>query len=361
MISQVTDCQKYKEAHYHATHTKTDLNINDKVFLQVYKERREEITKHHTATHLLHATLRDILKERVKIISREGKKEETEIKPKQRGSLVTEHYLRFDFTYPKPLTAKQKEKIQNQINDQIISSLPVRTEIMDLKDAEKKGALAFFNEKYPEGDVSVVNIGEYLSIELCGGTHVKNTNELQAFLITSEESISANVRRITALSGKKAIEALSKSYKELIEAKREAQVNDNLSDWINEKKKEVKELHKQIQKLTISQIEKNIDIDRIIEQSPRINGILEVRKTINTNDRECLRQIVDKIKNKMQSGIVILSGEDSDKPPLMVAVTKNLTDKYNAVDVLRKYGKGGGRPDFAQGYQTVSFKLPLSS
>ena len=360
LIGLITDCQKYKGVHYHAIHTKTSLEINDNVLLQVYRERREEITKHHTATHLLHATLRDILKERVKIMNREGKKEETEMQPKQRGSLVTDHYLRFDFTHPKPLTAKQKEKIQNQVNDQIIKSLPVITEIMSFKDAEKKGALAFFNEKYPEGDVRVVHIGENLSMELCGGTHTKDTSELQAFLIISEESISANVRRITALSGKKAIQAFSKSYKELAEAKKEAQINNNLSAWINEKKKEVKELHKQIQKLTVSQIEKDIDIDKIIEQSPKIDRILEVRKTINTNDRECLRQITDKIKNKIQSGIVILSGGDSDKPPLMVAVTKDLIGKYNAVDILRKYGKGGGRSDFAQGYQTVSFKLPSS-
>ena len=360
LIAQITDCQKYKEVHYHTINTKTNLSINDKVFLQVHKERREEITKHHTATHLLHTTLRDILKERVKIINREGKKEEREMRPKQKGSLVTDNYLRFDFTHPKPLTTQQKAQVQRQINDQIIKALPVTTEIMSFKDAEKKGALAFFNEKYPEGNVHVVNVGEDISMELCGGTHVKNTSEIQAFLITSEESVSANVRRITALSGRKAIEAFLQSHRELIEAKKEAQVNKNLNDWIREKKKEVKALNEQIQKLTVSQIEKDINIDKIIEQSPKINGVLEVKKTISTNDRECLRQIADKIKNKIKSGIVILSGEDPDKPPLMVAVTKNLTDKYNAVDILRKYGKGGGRPDFAQGYQTASSKLPLS-
>ena len=360
LIAQIKDCQKYKEVHYHFVDVKIHLNVNDKVFLQVYKTRREEITKHHTATHLLHTTLRDILKEKVKIINREGKKEEQEMKPKQKGSLVTDHYLRFDFTHPKPLTTKQKEQIQKQINKQIIKALPITTETMSFKDAEKRGALAFFNEKYPEGDVHVVKIGENISIELCGGTHVKNTSELQAFLITSEESISANIRRITALSGQEAIDVLSQSHRELAEAKKEAQTNKNLSGWISEKKKEIKDLHKQIQKLTVSQIEKNIDINKIIEQSPKVSGILVVKKTINTDDRECLRQIADKIRNKIQSGIVILSGEDSDKPPLMVAVTKNLIDKYNAVDVLRKYGKGGGRPDFAQGYQTVSFKLPLS-
>ena len=174
---------------------------------------------------------------------------------------------------------------------------------------KKKGALAFFNEKYPEGSVRVVKIGENTSMELCGGTHVKNTSELQAFLITSEESISANVRRITALSGQQAITVLSQSHKELAEAKKEAQINDNLSTWINEKKKEIKDLHKQIQKLTVSQIEKDIDINETIKQSPKINGILEVKKTINTNDRECLRQIADKIRNKIPSGIVILSGK----------------------------------------------------
>ena len=360
LIAQITDCQKYKEVSYHAINTKTNLNINDKVFPHVHEEKREEITKHHTATHLLHAVLRDVLKERVKVINREGKKEEREMKPKQRGSLVTDCYLRFDFTHPKPLTTKQKAQIQKQINDQIMRGLPITTEIMNFKDAEKKGALAFFNEKYPDGNVRVVNIGKDISMELCAGTHVENTSEIQAFLITSEESVSANVRRITALSGRRAIEAFSQSHKELIEAKKEAQVNENLNDWIKEKKKEIKDLQKQIQKLTISQIEKNIDIDKVIKQSPKINGVLEVKKTINTNDRECLRQIADKIKNKIKSGIVIISGEDSDKPPLMVAITKNLTDKHNAVDILRKYGKGGGRPDFAQGYQTVSFKLPLS-
>ncbi len=362
LIAQVTDCQKYKEVHYHAIDVKTHLNVNDKVFLQINKERREEITKHHTATHLLHTILRDTLKEKVKIINTAGEKEEREMKPKQKGSLVTDHYLRFDFTHPKPLTNQQKKQIQRQVNDQIIKTLPVTTDIMSFKDAEKKGALAFFNEKYPEGNVHVVKIGEDTSMELCGGTHVKNTSELQAFLITSEESISANVRRITALSGRKAIEVLSQSHRELAEAKNEAQINNNLSTWINEKKKEVKDLHKQIQKLTVSRIEMDIDINKIIKESKDIdNEVKEVKKTIRTNDRECLRQIADKIRNKMKSGIVILSGEDPDKPPLMVAITKNLTDKYNAVDILRKYGKGGGRPDFAQGYQTAPLKLPLSS
>ena len=362
LMAQVTDCQKYKEVHYHAIDVKTHLNVNDKVFLQVNKERREEITKHHTATHLLHTILRDTLKEKVKIINTAGEKEEREMKPKQKGSLVTDHYLRFDFTHPKPLTNQQKKQIQRQVNDQIIKTLPVTTDIMSFKDAEKKGALAFFNEKYPEGNVHVVKIGEDTSMELCGGTHVKNTSELQAFLITSEESISANVRRITALSGRKAIETLSQSHRELAEAKREAQIKNNLSAWINEKKKEIKDLHKQIQQLTVSRIAMDIDIDKIIRESKDLDDkVKEVKKTIRTNDRECLRQIVDKIRNKMKSGIVILSGEDPNKPPLMVAVTKDLTDKYNAVDVLRKYGKGGGRPDFAQGYQTVPLKLPLSS
>ena len=144
LIAQVKDCQKYKEVHYHAINTKTNLRINDKVFLQVYKERREEITKHHTATHLLHGILRNILKEKVKMINTEEKKKEKEMKPKQKGSLVTDHYLRFDFTHPKPLTTKQKEQIQRQINDQIIKALPVTTETMSFKDAEKKRSSCLF-------------------------------------------------------------------------------------------------------------------------------------------------------------------------------------------------------------------------
>lgn len=353
-IADITDCQKYDtDIHFHTVIAKTNiLKINNRVTLEVGKERRAEIAKHHTATHLLHAALRDILKEKITEEDKYGQKtKKNKITVKQEGSLVTHDHLRFDFTHSKALTTEEKSEIERQVNQHIANALPVTTKIMPLQEAKEAGALAFFGEKYPD-KVRVLTIGNNKeSVELCGGTHVTNTNEIQAFVITEEMSISAGVRRINALVGQVAIDCLLKRNRELIDAQREAQIDKDLSQWVKKNKQENKDLQKQVQKLIVSKLEADIDIDQLIAKATPIKGGQKIQKTLEVSDREHLRQIADKIKNKIQSGIVILSGKDPNKPPLIVAVTKNLTNKYNAVDILREYGKGGGRPDFAQGFK----------
>ena len=328
ILAEVMDCQKYEDVHYHKIHIKKNaLKVNDQVTLQVYPERRAETKKHHTATHLLHAALKNILEDHVT----------------QRGSLVAEDHLRFDFTHSKPV--QEISQIETLINQQISQALTVTTTIEKVEEAKARGAVAFFAEKYPE-KVRVLTIGHNKeSIELCGGTHVNNTSEIQAFVITSEESIKGGVRRIKALAGQTAIKYLLKNSKKFIAAQQEAQTDD-LAHWIQQSKQNNKYLNRQVQKLTAAQI----DVDSLIAKATQIEGGRQVKVTLDMADREILRQITDRIKNKLDAGIVIVIGQ-GEKAPLMVAVTQNLKDKYNAVTELKKYGQGGGRSDFAQGFK----------
>ncbi len=333
-LAQIIDCQKYEDIHYHKIQIQNNiLKVNDKVILQVHPERRAETKKHHTATHLLHAALKEKLGDLVT----------------QRGSLVAEDHLRFDFTHSKPVTPQEISQIEKLINNQIAQALPVTTTIEKVEDAKAKGAVAFFAEKYPE-KVRVLSIGHNKeSIELCGGTHVKNTSEIQAFVITLEESIKGGIRRIKALAGQSAIKYLLEQSKKLTVAQQEAQTK-KLTEWIRQSQQNNKALNKQVQKLTVAQI----DIDALVAGATAIEGGQQVKAILEISDREALRQITDRIKNKLDAGIVIVMGQ-GEKGPLMVAVTQNLKDKYNAVIELKKYGQGGGRPDFAQGFHSVSF------
>ena len=339
-LAQITDCQKYENIHYHKIQIQNNiLKVNDKVILQVHPERRAETKKHHTATHLLHAALKKKLRD----------KNKSENHVTQRGSLVAEDHLRFDFTHSKPVTPQEISQIEQLINNQIAQALPVTTTIEKVEEAKARGAVAFFAEKYPE-KVRVLSIGHNKeSIELCGGTHVKNTSEIQAFVITLEESIKGGVRRIKALAGQSAIKYLLEQSKKLTIAQQEAQTK-KLTEWIRQSQQNNKALNKQVQKLTVAQI----DIDALIAGATAIEGGQQVKATLEISDREALRQITDRIKNKLDAGIVIVMGQ-GEKGPLMVAVTQNLKDKYNAVTELKKYGQGGGRPDFAQGFHSVSF------
>ncbi|MBL7544757.1 MAG: alanine--tRNA ligase [Bdellovibrionaceae bacterium] len=308
---------------------------------------RKLTASNHSATHLMHAALRKILGETVT----------------QAGSLVDAQKLRFDYTFNRPLAPEEISKIEDMVNDQIYRGDVVSTHQMNYKKALEFGALALFGEKYGD-DVRVLKMGDF-SCELCGGTHVSNTAEIRLFKIVSETGVSSGVRRIEALTNKNALDYLNKIQKESQMAKASASLFEKwdsylestqfeLPTWIEARKNEIKDLEKQIRKLKSGavDIESTIAAAQTTEKSvPFVAQIFPI------DDREALADIADKLKNKLQKGIVIVIGKEQNSFPVIVSVSKDLANQVKAGDVVKflaqKYGgKGGGRPDFAQGSMT---------
>lgn len=320
------------------------IKVGAKVNADVDRSTRNQTAANHSATHLLHAALRKVLGTQVT----------------QAGSLVDEQKLRFDFTYNKPLTVEEIEKVENLVNTEISKQQDVGTHLMTYPKALEFGAMALFGEKYGD-QVRVLKMGDF-SCELCGGTHVKNTAEIRVFKIVSESGVSSGVRRIEALAGDAGICYLFKNHLENQKAKQEAQIqeswdsfleNSNLAlpQWIDNKKNEIKQLEREIKKLKLDKV----DIEQVAKTIFKTkSGTPCVVTQVVTNDRDALSEIADRIKDKMQSGIVVLLGEDVESIPLVVSVTKEFSAKTKAGDMVKQLcqkfgGKGGGRPDFAQG------------
>ncbi|MBN8537528.1 MAG: alanine--tRNA ligase [Deltaproteobacteria bacterium] len=325
-----------------------DLQVGAKVIAEVDKQSRNQTAANHSATHLLHAALRKVLGEQVT----------------QAGSLVDDQKLRFDFTYNKPLTFAEIEKVENLVNSAISSSLEVGTHLMSYPQALEFGAMALFGEKYSE-QVRVLKMGDF-SCELCGGTHVKNTSEIRVFKIVSETGVSSGVRRVEALSGDMGVKYLFKSLNENQKSKQDASIHENwetflskstfeLPLWIEARKNEIKELDREIRKLKLNQV----DVDQVVSSKFQTQGAVAcVVAKVETDDREAIAEIVDRIKNKLQQGIVVVLGAGTvasqQQFPLVVGVSKDLISKIKAGDIVKKLcqkfgGNGGGRPDFAQG------------
>jgi alanyl-tRNA synthetase len=333
------------------------LAIKDAITLQVQETDRRKTAANHSATHLLHSSLRKLLGAHVT----------------QAGSLVDDEKLRFDFTHNKALSAEEIQTIEKMVNEEIMQSLPVTCEEKSHQMAIQEGAMALFGEKY--GDlVRVVKMGDY-SIELCGGTHVTNTSHIRLFKIVSENGVSAGVRRIEALTGPVAFEFLNKFYKEMQEAKHQSGLQDNwsqflentsspLTQWIEDKKQLIKNLEKEIRQL---QSEK-VDVDVLVKEArsfskdPNTSGKL-VFADVPVEDRNVLAQINDQIKNKLGAqSVVVIVGQGAESHPLIVSVSKDLNPALSAGDILKQLagamgGKGGGRPDFAQGAAPQREKL----
>ncbi|MCP5462938.1 MAG: alanine--tRNA ligase [bacterium] len=320
------------------THICTDIHgtisVGDEVTAQIDAMRRDEIRKHHSVTHLLHYALREVLGEHVK----------------QRGSIVTQNKLRFDFSHYQPVTQDELKEIMEITNRLIRQNHQQVTQIQSLSEARSEGAMALFGEKY--GDkVRVVTIGP--TKELCGGTHVRATGEIGFFHIISESSISAGVRRIEAICSSAAehhvfeldkvvhdlSSLLSTSPLEVI-AKVEKIIEDNKT-----LESSLKQMH----------IKKGLSqIDHILKEKILINGTAIVLKNCGATDRDVLRNLGDALKDKLSSGIIALGGHENENAMFLVMVTKDLVDKgYHAGELIKIIaqaagGKGGGRPDMAQ-------------
>jgi alanyl-tRNA synthetase len=346
-VAVVGDCQKKQDLHLHLVKIEVgSLEVGQNVNASVETRNRKQIAANHSATHLMHAALRKILGSHVT----------------QAGSLVDEQKLRFDFTHNKALSAEELRQVETSVNEAIQQSLSVAPQVMSHKEALSSGALALFGEKYGE-QVRVLKMGDF-SCELCGGTHVRNTSEIRLFKIVSESGVSAGVRRIEAITGSLALAFYEKHFREHQKAKQEiGQVeswnsfldsSSEITDWIRTKKEEIKSLEKEIKSLKGAQV----NLDQIIASSHQfqlenLSGKLAIAD-LDEENREVLSQLADSLKNKLGTGIVVVAGQSAQGRPLTVCVTKDLTAKIQAGSLLRELaaamgGKGGGRPDFAQG------------
>ena len=337
--ARVNDCIKQGHAFLHQIEIlKGELKKSESVTTHVESKIRRQTASNHSATHLMHAALRKVLGTHVT----------------QAGSLVDETKTRFDFTHNKPLSSEDIQTVENLVNEEISLAHPVKAEVMSHKVALEKGAMALFGEKYGN-EVRVLTMGSF-SCELCGGTHVSNTSQIRAFKIISESGVSSGVRRIEAITGDAVIDLLLKNTDELKTAKNSAGLSSDklLTEWIDSKKEEIKDLQKQIKKIQSGQI----NVDDFVKNAKSFNtsqGVAQyVLADLNLDDRDILAQITDQLKNKIQKGIVIVIGSGEATHPVIISVSKDLTSQFQAGTLLKDFaqvlgGKGGGRPDFAQG------------
>ena len=333
---QVTDTQKIGD---HVGHigalAKGSVSKGDGVLARINKQARNQTALNHSATHLLNSALRTVLGDHVE----------------QRGSLVNEEKLRFDFVHQKQVTKDEIKEIEAIVNSEIRANSKATTETMPIKEAEKKGALAFFGDKYGE-EVRVLSMGGDFSVELCGGTHVQRTGDIGYFKIITETSISAGVRRIEALTGEAAVNLSQDSHDNLdslalkLNTSSE-EVRDKISQLIDSNKTLKQELDK-LRSSSLSATASDMSLE-----SEEIAGLKVIAKKMEGLDSSVLRETADKLRNKEKNSLIVLISIFEDKVPLVVATHKEL-DQIDARDVMNHLvnllgGSGGGRSDFAQG------------
>jgi alanyl-tRNA synthetase len=335
--AEIADTIKFNDIFFHAVDVKTGaLKEKDKADLTVNPARRSTM-RNHSATHLLHAALRKVLGTHVS----------------QAGSLVEAARLRFDFTHTKPLSHEEVSAVETLVNQEISTGRLVDSQELPYKEAIKSGAMALFGEKY--GDkVRVIKMGDF-STELCGGTHVDNTADIRVFKITSEGGISSGVRRIEAVTGDLAVQFLFHRHQQLAELEETLKVEEGKAP---ERVKKVMEAGKKLERdLKNALVEgQTTNVEDILKSGRDIKGVKVISAHVAVTDRDVLSQLADKIKDKIKSGVIVLIGASADgaPSPLVTTVTKDLVGKYHAGNILKNVaavmdGKGGGRPDFAQG------------
>ena len=330
----VTDTQKMGNAFAHKGVVKGKVTKGDTATAAIDLVNREAIKKNHSATHLLHAALREILGEHVT----------------QKGSLVEAPRMRFDFSHFEAVTAQQLVEIERRVNQEIRANHTLATELMDLDEAKASGAMALFGEKYDE-KVRVVTMGPF-SVELCGGTHVTRTGDIGLFKITSEAGIASGVRRIEAVTGEHALEVVQTQQATLSSLSALLKTDSqNVVDRVVSLQNQTKELEKALnsakQKLASQQ---GADM---LSNAVEINGVKVLVANLEGVEAKSLRSMMDDIKNRIGEGIVVLGVANKSKVNLIAGVTKNLINKVKAGELVNFVasqvgGKGGGRPDMAQ-------------
>ncbi|MDE3946582.1 alanine--tRNA ligase [Glaesserella parasuis] len=332
---EVNDTQKYGQVFGHIGQLASGtLSVGDKVKAELNTTRRHAITLNHSATHLLHSALRQVLGDHVA----------------QKGSLVSENSLRFDFSQGEAISKADLEEIERIINTKIRENIVVTTEVMDLESAKQKGAMALFGEKY--GDrVRVVDMTAAFSVELCGGTHVKQTGEIGLFKVVSEGAVAAGVRGIEAVTGENAI-GLLHQQQQILNQSAELLKADTAS--LVEKIQQLQEKSKKVEK-ELQQLKDKLAAQaggELAKQAKQINGVNVVVQRLENVDAKALRTMVDDLKNQLGSAVIVFATQTDEKVNLIVGVTKDLTDKVNAGELVGLMaqevgGKGGGRADMA--------------
>ncbi|MEN8140884.1 MAG: alanine--tRNA ligase [Thermodesulfobacteriota bacterium] len=329
---------------HHGRISEGGLRTGDEAALIVDSGRRQEVASHHSATHLLQAALRQVLGDHVK----------------QSGSLVEPDRLRFDFTNFSALSPEEISEVEKIVNGQVRRNIPVVADILTKDEAMAAGATALFGEKYGD-EVRVVSMSDF-SKELCGGTHVASSGEIGLVKIVAESGVAAGVRRIEALCGSAAF-ARFQGDEEILSALAEqlkgspAELPDKLEKMLSRQKQLEKEISQLNAKLSLS------SLDSILENFQEVNGVKVISATITLDSAKTMREIGDKVRDKMGSGIAVLGGVLGEKVSLLALVSKDLIKEgYKAGDIIKKVagivgGGGGGRPDMAQAGGTMPDKL----
>ncbi|MFH0947421.1 MAG: alanine--tRNA ligase [Elusimicrobiota bacterium] len=338
MEAEVIDTQKPVENFivHNSKITKGIIKIGDTVEAEIDVDRRKNIAKNHTATHLLHKALRQIIGTHIV----------------QRGSLVSDDRFRFDFSHPTQLKKEELNLIEKYVNEKILENLKVTTKITTVDEAKKIGAMALFGEKYSEKVRCVITGGEEdpESVELCGGTHCKATGEIGQFIILSESSIGSGLRRVEAITGINSYNFV-KNQRETIGEIAEmlksshAEIPAKLQKLLEEKK----HLEKEITKSKMAPTKDN----DLLKHTKNVNGVKLLSIKTDVSSIEELRNFSDDLKNKIKSGIVVTGAVINEKPTIIISITKDLTDKFDARTIVKEISKiigggGGGRIELAQ-------------
>ena len=344
----VEDTQKIQaEVFGHKGVMKTGrLKVGDKVTAAVDTWARHHAMWNHSATHLLHAALRQVLGPHVQ----------------QKGSLVDPYRTRFDFSHPAPLTPEELRRVEHLVNEQIRRNVEVSARIMKFDEAMKAGALAFFGDKYGD-EVRVIGMGDF-STELCGGTHVKRTGDIGLFKIVSETGVAAGIRRIEAVTADAALEHVQKQQAQLetiagLLKTSPQDVPQRLAQIVENVRQLEKELNRFKAKLAASQS------DDLAAQAVDVKGVKVVAAAIDGAGAPALREAVDRLKGKLKSAVVVLGSVEGQKVTLIAGVTSDLTGKVSAGELVNYVagqvgGRGGGRPDLAQAGGSDPAKLPTA-
>jgi alanyl-tRNA synthetase len=341
----------------HRILAKESVRVGDRVAVVADAPRREHIKRNHTGTHLVHAALRNILGTHVK----------------QAGSLNTPDHLRFDFSHFAQVDPEELRDIEQQVNEHILQNVEMQTEITSIDDALASGALAFFGDKYPEQNVRVVTIPDpsapraFYSKELCGGTHVSRTGDIGVFKIMSEQSVAAGVRRIEAITGAQALLDYQRALGQLRNLAaalnvREDAVLPALEKLSQSAKQLEKQLEDQKRKGALSKL------DELVQEAKSVKGVKILAAEVDGVSRDALRQLVDSLRQKLGSSVVVLATTQDGKVAIVAGITKDLTSRLHAgklAQVLAEKvgGKGGGRPDLAEagGKDTFAVKSALQA
>ncbi|GKU28334.1 alanine--tRNA ligase [Clostridium folliculivorans] len=335
--AEVLDCKKNPGGKiYHVIKVSYGtVKVNDTVSLEVDNIRRNSICKNHTATHMLHEALREVLGEHVN----------------QSGSYVDSERLRFDFTHFSALSAEELDKVETIVNEKIMEAYSVCTDVMTIDQAKNSGAMALFDDKYSD-EVRVVSIGDF-SKELCGGTHVSNSGQIGLFKVVSETGVAAGIRRIEALTGFNAIKYFESKSEIIREVTSTLKCNEkDILRKLHSQTADLKEKEKEIQELKLKMVQGSED--DILASAKEIKGVKVVASTVEGLDGNALRDLADKIRNKVGSGVVVLGSAADGKVNLVAMATRDAIEKgIHCGKIIKEVatiagGGGGGRPDMAQ-------------